>query len=172
MAKLTHLKPQDILLALKLHLGRQKPRPRWVDVAQELGMSQAEISGCLKRLIYAGISSPETDLPYPEPLKEFVLHGLKYAFPSHLGPISRGMPTSHAAPPLSKKISSSELYVWPDAKGEIRGSSIEPIYPSAPYAASRDPKLHELLALIDALRIGQAREKKLAMQELEKRLSS
>jgi hypothetical protein len=129
-------------------------------------------SGCLKRSIFAGLSSPESGLPYPEALKEFVLHGLRYVFPAQLGAVGRGMPTSHAAPPLNKKISSSEACIWPDKKGEARGASVVPIYPSVPFAASRDPKLYELLALIDALRVGQARERKLAMQELEKRLSA
>lgn len=172
MEKLIQLKPQDVLLALKLHLGRSQPRPRMVDLALELGMSQAEISGSLKRSIYAGLSSPESGLPYPEALKEFVLHGLRYVFPAQLGAMGRGMPTSHAAPPLNKKISSAESCIWPNEKGEARGASVVPIYPSVPFAASRDPKLYELLALIDALRVGQARERKLAMQELEKRLSA
>ena len=45
-----------------------------------------------------------------------------------------------------------------------------PIYPSAPDAALRSSQLHENLALFDALRIGNARERKLAQQLLEKRL--
>jgi hypothetical protein len=34
----------------------------------------------------------------------------------------------------------------------------------------KDEKLHELLALADALRVGRAREKELAVKELKKRL--
>jgi len=34
----------------------------------------------------------------------------------------------------------------------------------------KDPRLHELLALVDALRVGRAREKSLAAEELERRL--
>ena len=41
---------------------------------------------------------------------------------------------------------------------------------SVPYAASRDPKLHEFLALIDALRVGRARERNLAAEEIKKSL--
>jgi hypothetical protein len=37
-------------------------------------------------------------------------------------------------------------------------------------AARRDATLHELLALIDALREGGARERELAMRELRRRL--
>jgi hypothetical protein len=37
-------------------------------------------------------------------------------------------------------------------------------------AALADPRLHELLVLVDALRDGQARERKLAIKERSKRL--
>jgi hypothetical protein len=40
-----------------------------------------------------------------------------------------------------------------------------------PDAARSDPKLYELLALVDAIRVGRARERKLAESELEKRLA-
>ena len=36
-------------------------------------------------------------------------------------------------------------------------------------AALKDKKLHELLALVDALRVGRARERELAIIELKKR---
>jgi hypothetical protein len=36
----------------------------------------------------------------------------------------------------------------------------------------RDPKLHELLALVDAIREGRAREREIAIQELTKRIDS
>ena len=60
--------------------------------------------------------------------------------------------------------------VWPHPEGEVRGESIEPLYPSAVDAARRDSRLYECLALVDALRIGRAREKKLAIDQLTKRL--
>ena len=51
-----------------------------------------------------------------------------------------------------------------------RGVTVEPLYKTAPAAALRDPFLYELLALIDALREGRARERKLAEKELIDRL--
>ena len=84
----------------------------------------------------------------------------------------RGWPTSHSAPPLSKKIVSEEQYVWPDPDGKVRGQAVEPLYYSVPHAVKNDPALYEMLALIDALRIGKAREKKLAADELNKRLGA
>jgi len=82
------------------------------------------------------------------------------------------MPTAYAAPPLSDQIvGNGDLPpVWPDADGEVRGLTLEPLHRAAPRAARRDPMLHELLALIDALRDGGARERQLAEKELSARL--
>jgi len=105
-------------------------------------------------------------------LQEFLVHGIKYAFPAEPGRLCRGIVTAHSAPPLAEKIVSSEPYVWPDDEGPVRGQAIEPLYPSAPAAARKDPKLYELLALVDTLRVGRAREQKIAVQEIEKRIGA
>ena len=48
--------------------------------------------------------------------------------------------------------------------------SYAPLHKNVPKAALSDPRLYELLVLVDALRDGQARERKLAVKELSKRL--
>ena len=63
-------------------------------------------------------------------------------------------------------------YIWPTEIGTIKGQSIEPLYAGAPAAASEDPVLYEMLALINALRVGQARERILAVDALKKRVLS
>ncbi len=168
---MSHLKPQDVLIALKLHLLRDKPRPKLLEIAQSLGISQAEVSHSLKRSAFAGLSRPEDGFPYAEALKEFLLHGLKYAFPARLGPMSMGIPTGSSASPMKEHVQSANSVVWPSENGKVLGQSVEPLYPSAPFAASQDPKLHELLSLIDGIRVGKARESAFAARELEKRLS-
>ncbi len=82
------------------------------------------------------------------------------------------MPTAWAAPPMRDLIAASDLMVpvWPDSEGEARGLSFEPLHPSASKAARLDPLLYELLALVDVLREGRARESKLAARELHVRL--
>ena len=62
--------------------------------------------------------------------------------------------------------------VWPYPTGSQRGTSFEPLYKQAPKAALRDSGLYELLALVDALRDGRARERKLAEEMLVSRLRS
>jgi hypothetical protein len=60
--------------------------------------------------------------------------------------------------------------VWPSADGPVRGSTFEPLHKSVPTAAAKDAALYELLALIDALRDGRARERQAAERELAARL--
>lgn len=97
---------------------------------------------------------------------------MKYAFPARRGEVTRGVATSYAALPLARQIApGTDLPpVWPYAEGKQRGIGLEPLYRTVPAAALRDPVLYELLALIDALRDGRARERHLAGQELTARL--
>jgi predicted XRE-type DNA-binding protein len=163
------MSPHDIVILLKIvSYGSQQ----WFQkpLAEALGISQSEISKSLNRSKYAGLLAPNGKTVMRMALMEFLQYGLRYVFPVQPGAVVRGVPTSHSAKPLSDEIQSSETYVWPYSKGTVRGHSILPLYPSVPEAALKDEKLYELLALVDALRVGRARERALAVQELKKRL--
>jgi len=54
--------------------------------------------------------------------------------------------------------------------GEAHGYSFSPLYKTVPEAAALDERLYELLALLDAIRDGQAREAALAIEELKAQL--
>lgn len=84
----------------------------------------------------------------------------------------RGACRRHAAPPLNGQIAADSdlLPVWPDPEGDVRGVTLEPLHRAAPKAARKDSALYEILALIDALRDGRARERQLAETELSARL--
>ena len=101
-------------------------------------------------------------------LLEFLVHGARYAFPPVQGALTRGVPTAYAAAPLNTVIapSTDPPPVWPHARGTVRGLSLVPLYPSVPEAALRDPQLYAVLALLDALRVGQARERDAAQKLL------
>ena len=79
------------------------------------------------------------------------------------------MPTGYAAAPLNRLIApgSEPAPVWPHAEGTVRGLSLAPLYPSAPQAALKDERLYALLALFDAIRSGQAREREAAQKLLD-----
>jgi len=107
-------------------------------------------------------------------VEEFLCHGLKYVFPPRRGGLTRGMPTSYAAPPLDSQLvlSTEHPPVWPYARGTVRGYAFFPLHQSVPQAAEQDLILYELLALVDAIRGGRAREASLAVQEIKDRLRS
>ena len=167
------LRPQDVFVLAKL-ISYGGPRPSMARMSVDLSLSASEVHGALKRLAISRLVSDEADggRPLLQPVEEFLLHGVKYAFPAKRGQPTRGVATSYAAPPLAGKIAAgTELPpVWPYAEGEQRGIGLEPLYRTVPIAALRDPLLYELLALIDALRDGRARERRLAGQELTARL--
>ena len=169
------LKPQDILVLLKLLAVGQKPWS-YASLGVQLGMSPSQLHAAVKRALAAQLAVRKGDdiVPNIRNLEEFLVHGLKYVFVPTQGAMTRGIPTSYAGPPLSKHFAASgePPPVWPDAKGEVRGAAFSPLYSLAPQAALADPQLYELLVLIDAIRGGRAREREIAIKELKKRLAS
>ena len=166
------LKPQDILVLFKLVARGARP---WTfnELALELGMSPSEVHAAVKRAVRSrlAIESAGQIRPHIRNLLEFVEYGIQYVFVPEVGALTRGLPTAHAAPPMSKAFKDEELPpVWSDPEGEVRGLSFSPLYKSVPQAVRVDPELHELLAMLDAVRAGRAREKKWAIKELTKRL--
>ncbi len=167
------LKPQDVYVVLKLVAAGSRRAP-YSHLALELVMSPSEVHASVKRaeksrLLHGpGLQSR----PSIAALEEFLLHGLKYAFPAEHGELTRGVATSYAAEPLRSQISptSEPIPVWPYAEGKQRGFALAPLYKTAPAAALRDQAFYEYLVLADALRDGRARERKIAEAELHRRL--
>ncbi len=104
-------------------------------------------------------------------LLEFLVHGVRYVFPAVLGPETQGIPTAAAAPTLGEKIPGGPTAVWPQAEGKTRGASLVPLYRAAPHAALQDDHLYRALALVDVLRLGELRERRLAQALLDEGLS-
>jgi hypothetical protein len=170
------LKPQDVVIALKL-VTIERELWTYVTMSYQLHISASEINAGIKRLIRAHLVLPpgkrsRTRAILRPSLYEFLIHGVKYSFPPERGELTRGMPTAYAAPPLREMIqpSSDPPPVWPDPDGEVRGVSFSPLYPTVPQAAGEDASLYELLALVDAIRDGRSRERKLAEKEIKKRV--
>jgi hypothetical protein len=160
------MKGQDVLVLLKLVVigGREF---KIHSLAADLGISASELSTSIRRSISAGLIDPVDRRCIRPALLEFLLHGFRYVFPAKPGPLTRGMPTAHSAPPLRDNILSKTDYVWPLPRGPGRGQAITPIYGSVPVAAQNDPTLYKLLALADALRVGSTRERNMASEILK-----
>lgn len=140
------------------------------------GISKSQISLALKRCFDVGLlrNDRKTGLPrvHTRALVDFIVFGLKYVFPARPAEIVRGVATAFAAPVLENKLmSAGELIpVWPDARGNTKGQAVEPLFKSVAYAVRKDPELYALLALVDAIRIGQPREVNLAATLLKKHM--
>lgn len=197
------LKPQDLLVALKLvALGSE--RWTYARLAKELGLSSSEAHAGVQRCQRAGLlventtvdlDDPATREALPSPdiyrvksrrrralqsnesgnpvrphdrfLAEFVIHGARFVFVPDRLPLSIGVPTSHSAPAFAGVFApGSTDFVWPHPNGQVRGQGIEPLHPNVPFAAMQDAKLYEMLALFDALHIGRARERGMAIDRL------
>ena len=167
------LRPQDVVVLAKL-ISYEGRRPSIAQVGVDLTLSSSEVHAALKRLAASRLISNDLDegRPLLAAVEEFLIHGVKYAFPAKRGEVTRGVLTSYAAPPLSAEIAAGPDLppIWPSPEGEHRGVSIEPLYKTVPIAARKDPRLYEMLALLDALRDGRAREKRIAEKKLVSRL--
>jgi hypothetical protein len=162
---------QDVVVLAKL-VALRGSRPPIAQLAADLLMSASQVHASLKRLGRSRLVDVKDDRPLLRPVEEFLIHGVKYAFPARRGEATRGMPTAHAAPPLNQHIAEGvdPPPVWPSAEGQVRGSTFEPLHKTVPFAAAKDASLYELLALVDAIRDGRARERQAAERELSARL--
>ena len=163
------MKPQDVVVLLKV-IALNNDNWQQIPLAFSLKMSQSEVSQSVARSKYAGLLDDNGKKVMRQALYDFLRYGLAVVFPAKPGAVVRGIPTAHSTAPLNKEISSGEDYVWPFAIGNVRGHGITPLYVTVPQAAMDDEQLHALLALVDALRVGKAREKNMAVQELKNRI--
>ncbi|EPJ48520.1 MAG: hypothetical protein OFPII_05780 [Osedax symbiont Rs1] len=145
-------------------------------LAQETGISKSQINLGLNRCYEVGLAKKDRHLDVPRANKralfDFIIYGLKYIFPAKPKELTRGIATAFAAPVLKDKLMSAGEFVlvWPDARGNTKGQSVEPLFKSATFAVRRDPQMYALLALVDAIRLGQPREANLATKLLKERL--
>ncbi|OGJ87065.1 MAG: hypothetical protein A2268_15255 [Candidatus Raymondbacteria bacterium RifOxyA12_full_50_37] len=163
------MKPQEIFVALKLLAYGRKPW-NYEEIAQSLKISPSNLHRSVKALAFSGLFIEEYKCLNNSLLEEFLLHGVKVVFPVKAGGVVRGMLTAHSAPAFkdSFKPNPQDAYVWPDANSENKGFSVEPLYKAAPAASSLDADLYGLLACVDVLRIGKARERNIAVELLKK----
>ena len=85
------LKPQDIFIMLKL-VVRNGSEWSYPVLAHELSMSASEVHAGVKRAVAAKLMDMHRKLPVKSNLLEFLIHGVKYAYPPDHGGLTRGMP--------------------------------------------------------------------------------
>lgn len=179
------LKPQDIVILLKilsLDSTESNQQANFLSqnrIATVLCMSASEVHAGMKRLVLSGLLGPILNtnqknkiiyLPIKAACEECLISAVKYFFPVTLGTYTIGLPTSYGATLFQKHIilGDDPVPVWPHALGTHRGLALEPLYRSVPDSLIQfpDPIFYELLALVDTLRHGRARERNIAIKLL------
>lgn len=162
------LRPHDVCILLQFAVS---PELTFRELAHRVGISLGEAHNSTSRLAVARLVPPGGG-PVNEPACfEFLVNGVPYAFPGELGPEMRGVPTAHSGPLLRDQLP-GDLVVWPSSIGETRGLSLVPLCRSAPQTSASNPELYGWLTVVDALRIGRARDRRLARDLLGGRLLS
>lgn len=138
------------------------------------GIGKTQIADSIKRCIDIGLAKKDRKYNVPrtnrKSLLEFIIYGIKYVFPVRMGELTRGIATSFSAPVLNEKLFSSGdlIAVWPDETAKNKGLKVIPLFHTVPYAVRQDDSLYAMLALVDAIRLGNPREASLAADLLEK----
>lgn len=167
MRNLHGIKPQDILLLLKLIITTDRQQK---DLSNEISISQTEISHGFQRLKNSRLLTDDRKVNLEASI-EFLVHGFKYVCPPEFGSFTAGIPTAYARPGFNfVKYSKDEIFVWPYPKGKERGIALIPFYQTLPQACLVDEDLYSLASLVEMIRIGRAREQKIASTELDSRI--
>lgn len=152
------LKGEDIVVLLKLSGEGSGWTVR--TLAEDTGIPRSVVHRAIKRLAEAGLFDERRRRVNVAAAEEFLVHAVRYVFPAVTEGESRGVPTAWAAEPLAQRIASPPQAlppVWADARGKERGLALRPLHPAVVEAARRDATLGGRLALVDAIRLGDAR---------------
>lgn len=169
MPKASQTKPFDVVVAVRL----LRPAGTLASIAEDLASAPSQVHAALMRLELAGLLKAEKRLTNPRALLEFLVGGVRYAFPVQRGPLTSGVPTAYSASPLSSVVDAIDVVVWPAPKltDGVRGFSLTPLFPRAFSLRERDPATYRMLTVIDALRLGDLRLRQHAKEALETLIS-
>ncbi len=168
------LRPQDVVVAVQLRSDALQGRPRstYAGLGLATGLSASQCHGAVGRLEAAGLSlrnSAGADSVPLEPLGRLLLQAVPlWLYPEHQGSPGavRGVPTAWSATPLSGVVVSQRVVVWPHAQGVEAGDGLAPVHacilrgPCVPGEPRYNPRLHQILALVDAVRLGRPRDRR------------
>lgn len=169
MSRPPSLRPHDPVVALQLVL---QPEDGFAALARATELSVGEVHNSVGRLRESRLLLPGSRTPSRRNLLEFLIHGVPYAFPATVGAETVGVATAHSGPALAGQVEAGDPVVWPFASGSVRGGGILPLLPSAPALATSNPALYRWLTLVDALRVGRARERARAAEILREEVTA
>ncbi len=165
------LKGQDLVVLAAL-MGDDASHEPYAGLGRRTCLSASETHASVKRLLAASLLGGDRRVRRRNAI-EFLVHGLRYAFPLRpVGEMAKGLATAYAAPVASGAFVSTGLKpVWRSPDGDVFGQAFEPLYATAPQAAAKDRGLYDRLAVLDMLRGGRLRERQFAEAKLEEMLT-
>ena len=140
-------------------------------IAAALGLAPSTVFASLQNLrrarLVAGPGQAATAARAK--LLDFLIHGAPVVFLPVKTEMVRGIATGIFSPYFRGRFAEDKNVplVWPYPRGREVGEGLVPLYPSLPLACSRDPALYQLMAAVDVLRVGRARERDAAIAYLE-----
>ena len=158
---------QDVVVALLL-AARAQEKWNYAALGRAVHQSDSQVHAAVRRMREARLVDPAGWGVRRGSLHEFLVHGLPYVFPSEPRGRGLGVATAWSYEPVRSRLglSEDESLVWPAADGDRRGLVVKPLHAGVPSLARSDSQLHQWLALVDCLRLGRARERKLAAEAL------
>lgn len=145
-------------------------------MADALATSTSAVHRGVARLQAAGLLRASSRTVARSALREFLVHGVRYAFPPVRGHETLGVPTAWSHHEVGALLSgetvsdAARALVWPDQTGSVRGDMLVPLFPGAARVALRDKRLHELLAAVDAIRAGSTTVRRVVGEHLAQRV--
>jgi hypothetical protein len=157
IARQISMRPQDVVVLLKI-VCFKKNNKTWLrkDIAAGLDLSNSEITNVFERLRATGLIDVSRNTVHTNAFYEFLVYGLKVAFPPYIGAETRGVLTGVNA--FADSGIKGANYVWEYYEGKQRGTVISPLYPEVVHAVQKDEFLYHALCACDMLRVGQTRE--------------
>ena len=141
-------------------------------LADRLRMSSSTVWKSLKRLRQANFFANDDQDAKIDPRKLFglLVYGVPMFFVARKTAVVRGIPTGVHSPLWKERFGVGITTVWPYGRGKEVGEGLLPIYPSVPSACALDAALYEVMATVEILRVGKARERRVAENYLKEKL--
>lgn len=167
------LLPSDVVVLLQARLLEDEG---WTfdQLASALGVSSSRVHDSIRRCERAALVRSRDRRVAVRNLVEFLVHGVRFAFPARVGASALGVPTAAFAAPMTDLLSATgDPYVWAAVgAGTVKGQVVSPLHPNVPDVSRQDDRMHQLLALVDSLRLGGSRERAVASDALRERLEA
>ncbi len=163
------LRPFDIAVALRLLLV---PEDRYEPLAAALATSTSAVHRSVARLQQSGLCARGRRTIVKSAFREFLMHGMRYAFPAVIGVEREGVATGTGHPEVARVVNGEDRaspFVWAREGGSARGVSLVPLFPGVLEVVARDPRMHEMLATVDVLRSGSDGARRAAGESLASR---